>query len=129
MELYTSYFGNLKTLEKDKIKPIGIAVRPPAWFHGTSYLLLAPRYDMLRMPIKQYDVEFQKILKRLNINTVMDDLKRFSQGRRAALLCFEKDRNDCHRLQVAQWIEELTGMTVNEYGISLNTPVIQERLF
>lgn len=36
MEIYTSYFDNLKNLEKEDIFPIGICCYPPKWFNGPS---------------------------------------------------------------------------------------------
>jgi len=115
MEIYTSYFGNLKRLNSDGIIPIGIAVYPPKWYKGQNYKRLAPASQMLRMTIDEYDRMFQKILAYQSPRQVYDDLRRMSRGKPIALLCFELDRRECHRLQVAEWIEGQMGIKVPEY--------------
>jgi hypothetical protein len=37
MNIYTSYFANLKKLEKANIKPIAICLYKPKWYNGISY--------------------------------------------------------------------------------------------
>lgn len=39
------------------------------------------------------------------------------EGRPLVLLCFEKDRADCHRLWFAQWWEKQTGVVVPELAV------------
>jgi len=44
-----------------------------------------------------------------------EELKRLGKGKPIALLCFELDRRECHRMQVAEWIEAQIGIKVPEY--------------
>ena len=115
MKIYTSYFRNHRNLINDKILPVGIAAHPPRWFKGPSYKSLAPRSEMLEYPAEKYDKEFRKILSLLNVAEVLKDLEVISQGNPIALLCYEADRNKCHRLMVADWIERESGVVIPEY--------------
>ena len=117
MRIYTSYFRNHRNLINDNILPVGIAVSPPKWFKGPNYKSLAPTYQMLSCSIEKYDKEFVRILSSLNVQDVMSDLERISNGQPIALLCYEADRNRCHRLMVAEWIEKGTGVVIPEYEV------------
>jgi len=129
MEIYTSYFGNLKKIVEKGIVPVGIAVSPPKWYRGIIYKRLAPHYAMLQMSREKYDIEFQKILLFQNPREVHQDFLKFSQGKPIALLCFEFDRNDCHRLKVAEWIELKMGIKVPELVVPKAPKFTQTMLF
>jgi uncharacterized protein YeaO (DUF488 family) len=115
MVIYTSYFAKVKALNKKGIETIGIAVSPPQFYYGQHYKELAPRFNMLRMSNERYDVEFKKMLSRLDPKTVVEDLKKLSKGKDIALLCFEKDPLECHRSMVATWLERNLGIEVKEF--------------
>lgn len=107
MNIYTSYFGKLKAIEKAGILPVSIAVSPPKWYMGPQYRALAPRYDMLRMDSETYLIHFNAILNGLSAEKVLKDLKHISDmngGKDIALLCFEKPSDLCHRQYVAKWL-------------------------
>ena len=130
MEIYTSYFGNLRKLKQKGIIPIGIAVSPPGWYKGMNYRRFAPTANMLSMGERAYDIHFQRLLAILSPQAVARDLQRMSNGRPIALLCFESNRNECHRLQVANWIETNFGVKVSEVEPAKPvSTVIQKELF
>jgi uncharacterized protein (DUF488 family) len=115
MEVYTSYFAKEKNLKAKGIVPIGIARFPAKFFYGQTIFDLAPRADMLRMPEEQYDREFKKILTRLNPRQIYEQIKRISEGRDAALLCYEKSGDPCHRYMVADWLNRELGLNIKEF--------------
>jgi len=115
MEVYTSYFAKERKLKEKGIVPIGIARFPPKFFYGQHLLELAPRADMLRMSEEQYDKEFMKILARLNPYQIYEKIKIISGGRDAALLCFEKSGDPCHRYMVADWLNKELGLNIKEF--------------
>lgn len=111
--IYTSYFGRLKQLSFE-IVPVSICVKPPVWYRGLQYKKLAPSYDILmeykRDPnIERYTRRFQKeILDRLDPEEVVKDLntliKSDTHTFEAALMCYEKPTDFCHRQLVAEWL-------------------------
>lgn len=114
MEIYTSYFGNLRRIKQKGITPIAIAVSPPGWYKGYRYRRFAPTVNMLKMDLRRYDIEFQRLLAILSPREVYRDLERMAEGKPIALLCFETYRRECHRLQVAEWIERNMKISVPE---------------
>lgn len=121
MKVYTSYFAKERTLRKSEILPIGIAVRPPEWFNGPTLFELAPTTEMLvgtmkgTMTLKEYDRLFMARLKNLNAMSILKQIKMIASERDVALLCFEKDRSECHRDMVAKWMEAELGIEVKEF--------------
>lgn len=119
MQIYTSYFGRKGLLEKAGIVPIGIALWKPKWFQGISYMPVAPKSFMLKDPQQtreQYIERYQKlVLDTLKVERVVADIERLSGGRDAALLCYEKPGDFCHRHLLAQWITEQSGLEVTEW--------------
>jgi uncharacterized protein (DUF488 family) len=118
-KVYTSYFARLEELRKAGIVPVGIAVHPPKWFSGPSLLYLAPRADMLKLASHEYDIRFQNILANLRPVEVKQDIERLQNyfKKDVALLCFEKDWNDCHRKKVAEWLNLKFGWDVTEWNV------------
>jgi uncharacterized protein (DUF488 family) len=115
MDIYTSYFAKERKLREKGIVQISIARFPPKFFYGQNLFELAPRADMLRMPEEQYDIEFKKILAWLNPQQIYEQIKRMSEGRDAALLCFEKSGDPCHRYMVADWLDKKLGLNIKEF--------------
>lgn len=124
MKIYTSYFGNLKRLMKAGITPIGIAQFPPSFFYGTSIKELAPAPFMLGKNItpKQYVELFNsRILGRLQQGDVVKRIEQLALGKDVALLCYEKDPEECHRTLVANWLNK-AGYKVEEFEGYKNKP-------
>ena len=123
MKIYTSYFGNLKNLEKNNIVPIGICCYPPKWFKGPNLLSIAPTPDIL-INCKSNHQEYIKRFKN-EIISLQNDPKEFvkritfiSEGKDLALCCFEKPNEFCHRHLVAEWLNETLNLNVEEFNIT-----------
>ena len=128
MQIFTSYFGNMKQLEKADIVPIGIAIKPPRFFKGVSLKNLAPRYEMIHWPEDRYTPEFKKILKYQDAKLVYNQLESSAGGKNIALLCYEKPGEFCHRRLVAEWIEKELNIKVDEF-VKKDERVREQSLF
>lgn len=120
MKIYTSYFANLKNLEKDDIVPIGICCYPPKWFKRPNLKAIAPSPDILEKCKsshaeyeKRYRAEVLSLFK--NANILLERISFISGGKDAALCCYEKPSDFCHRHILAKWLEEQTGIKVEEF--------------
>lgn len=119
MKIYTSYFGNMKKLDKAGIKPIGIAISPPKFFRGPTIYQAAPTRDMLSKSLSEerYIQRYkEEILSKLNLREFFDTIKNLSCGKDVALCCYEKPGDLCHRKLLADFIKDKTGIEVVEYG-------------
>ena len=120
MKIYTSYFANLKNLEKEDIFPIGICCYPPKWFNGPNLGAIAPTPDILEK-CKSSHAEYEKRFKAevlsifKDINILINRISYISGGKDVALCCYEKPSDFCHRHIVAKWFEEQTGIEVKEF--------------
>lgn len=115
MEIFTSYFGNLRQVSQTDLVPVGIAVYPPSWYRGLNFKKLAPKPDMLKLSGEAYRQRFQEILDSLDPQDVLNELKELSGGKDIVLLCFEKDRRGCHRKLVADWLNENLNRSIREW--------------
>ena len=120
MKIYTSYFANLKNLEKEDILPIGICCYPPKWFNGPNLGAIAPTPDILEKCKsshaeyeKRYKAEVLSIFK--DVSTLINKISYISGGKEVALCCYEKPSDFCHRHIVAKWLEEQAGIEVKEF--------------
>lgn len=116
MKILTSYFSQLKKINQTKFMPIGIAIIPPQWYKGINYQKVAPTVDMLSLSGNAYKRKFQKILDSLAPDEVLNELAELSGGKDIVLLCFEKDRNRCHRKLVGDWLNNSLGLQIKEWG-------------
>jgi uncharacterized protein YeaO (DUF488 family) len=97
----TSYFAKYKGDDG-----VCIAIIKPFYFKGTRYKALAPTlkllhdYKMQDITWEDYKIEYNKQLEKLDAKQVAKEL----DGK--VLLCYEKDRNNCHRSFVAEWLEK-----------------------
>ena len=108
--IYTSYFGRLRDLTRNGIQPVAISRSVPAGFAGRRIMELAPTWAMLKMSDEDYDRCYEKILERID----RDELVESFEGKDVALLCWEKDINECHRKRVGEWLRE-GGYEVEEF--------------
>lgn len=120
MEIYTSYYGNLKKLSKDNIIPVGISLGIPKWFRGNNLSYLAPTYKILQLATQEeYIPAYIKLLENMDMERFRFDLTVISKsegGKDIALLCYEKPGDFCHRRIFADWMKEKTGYDIKEYG-------------
>lgn len=118
MRIYTSYFARRSDLERCGIVPISIARWKPRWYTGLAYLDVAPKAFMLKDDItrSQYIEGYNRyVLDALDARKILDDIARLSGGRDAALLCYEKPGDFCHRHLLADWLREKTGADIEEF--------------
>mgnify|MGYP000846084352 FL=1 len=118
MKLYTSHFGVTKSLLKAGIKPIGICLYPPQWYLMSgqkNFDMLAPTREIFKLDEAMYTIRFNELLERLDPDNIFNAIGDISNGRDAALLCFEKPGEFCHRRLVAKWLENGLGFEVNEW--------------
>ena len=117
MEIFTSYFGNSKALNRENVLMIGISRFPPAFFRGNSMMELAPYSNMLKMDPEEYDIAFAKILSKLDQHEIVKKIAKIAktyEREKVALCCFEKKQIECHRYNVAMWLNE-KGYNVKEF--------------
>ena len=118
MEIYTSYFARQAKLKEAGIVPIGIAIWPPRFYQGLSYQVLAPRRYMMADNVtrEQYiEMYFRDVVGKLSPEKVISDIERLSGGKDAALLCYEKPGDFCHRRLFAEWMLKSTGLDIKEW--------------
>lgn len=116
MKVYTSYFGNLRTLGKHNIMPISIARYSPRWYTGARYVEVSPTSYMLSGACshKEYLQKYEEILNRLSAAHVMEVVASLSKGRDIALCCYEKPGEFCHRHLLSEWLRK-NGFDVKEW--------------
>lgn len=133
MNIYTSYFAKGKTLKANKVRMISIALYPPTNIKCLSMPQLAPShsilYDKYRTEDRYTHRYLSEVLDKLDPNKVIADINMLAQGSDVALCCYEKPNEFCHRHILAKWLMENTGVTIEEYGVSKNKPVVEQSLF
>jgi len=108
--IYTSYFANIRKLDKQYTNLISIARKSPDWFKGREYKKLSPSWNILSeyknslLPNKKkiYTRRFyNEIIFPLDsqINIIIEEL-----GENPVLLCYEKPSDFCHRFLVSYWM-------------------------
>lgn len=118
MVIYTTYFAKLKKLPKNIVViPISNSI-PGASREGTSYSDMANmKYKKLVPPwyvVKAYKENGDKeqyirdykrlVLDHLDPHQVVRDIKNVVGYNDAALVCYEKSGDFCHRNLVAEWL-------------------------
>lgn len=125
--MFTSYYAKHGT---DR-NAVAISAKPPDWYVGVTYPLLAPSWDLINgvksgsMSEDEYTERYLKLLKKRGASPyrTLSDL-----GDQAILLCFETPDKFCHRRIVADWIEFTLGIVVPEISL-IKQPTIVDELF
>lgn len=112
MNIYTSYFNNLKTIPS-YITPIAICLYPPNSYRGLRYRKLTPSRKSLKFLkdgiIKESGFTLQYYNERLSKLTIMEvysDLVSLSgNSDSVVLLCHESKDKFCHRHLVTEWFK------------------------
>ncbi len=133
MRIYTSYFGNVKQLEKNNVVPISIALYSPRWRKWHRLPEVAPKKHMVVGGIsrEEYVREYENILLNVDFNVFFEKIKTISEmsdGRDVALLCYEKPGDFCHRHLLAKFLNEKRGLEITEFGVSLSKNKETEQL-
>lgn len=112
----TSYFAKTQFINN----PVSISIKPPSWFTGKHFPLLAPPFTLVtafkhnRITEQEYTTYYlEKILDPLNPKAVYDQIIS-TIGDDATLLCYEKAGDFCHRRIVAVWFELTIGIEIPE---------------
>lgn len=118
MEIYTSYFGNLKRLSAAGIMPIGIAKWKPRFYEGVNMLSVAPTRYMLSDECEhdEYIELYNEILCKRGANSIMNEICSIAKGRNVALLCYEKPGDFCHRHLLADFLNKELGLNIREFA-------------
>lgn len=119
MKIYTSYFGNIRNLNKEGIKAICVAIGKPKFLNVPQMLNVCPTRYMISGACshEEYLNLYDRILASQDANKVVEQIKALSDGQDVALCCYEKPGDFCHRHILAKWITENTGIEVTEYGV------------
>lgn len=119
MNIYTSYFANIRKLRSMGIVPINIALYKPKWFEGISLAYVAPTRYMLKGDLTrdEYISSYKdNVLSKVRISDFLSQIEHLSEGKDVALCCYEKPEDFCHRHLLAEWIMENSGIKVFEFG-------------
>lgn len=122
IKIYTSYFGNSRNLAKNNVLCVSVARYSPKFYYGLKMPELAPQGYMLAKdyPPEKYTRDYWNMLSKLNPHAIVKKLESFCerQGKtEVALLCYEKQQNECHREYIAQWLNR-NGYNVQEFGVA-----------
>lgn len=119
--VFTSYWGNLGTLERFDVFPVSVARFAPRGIKGERYgklIALAPTPEMLKgvksgkMDAKGFDEAYDRILSDSNPHELYEEALKLGGGLDVALMCYEHPSDRCHRFQASTWLNdqlELTG--------------------
>lgn len=121
--ILTSYYSNKTGIDNNRNRYCSISVGTPRWklpYPLAHVKILKPfrvfkKYDNM----VDYEREYRKDLDALGVDAIRQAIKE-AQGDKenAVLLCYEKDKRECHRYVFAKWWKEHTGEDVEELGES-----------
>lgn len=124
MRIYTSYFGNVKQLQRSNVELVGIARYKPRYYSGFNLTDVAPKAFMLSddMTQEEYVSHYEKlVLEPLDVKAFLKTLERISGGKDVALCCYEKPGQFCHRHLLAKWLNEKANLDIKEFGVKEET--------
>lgn len=68
----------------------------------------------------------KEILGKLRVEEVVYEIERLSGGKDAALLCYEKPGDFCHRHLLADWLTRESGLVVEEFDQEKHSAVLEQ---
>lgn len=122
MKIYTSYFAKEQRIPRD-IATVSISLWPPRGWSGIKMNLLAPSRDILTeykahpdwgRYVERFNAE---VLDKLDPSIIIHMLETMGKGRDVCLLCFERDKDHCHRSLVAEWLKKNGASVAGEYPV------------
>lgn len=121
MQIYTSYFGQLKNLQKYNIIPIAISRFIPDFYKGLRYIDLSPTVDILnnyKNSHSEYIKRFnQEVISSLNPLIIYQNIVKLSNNKDCALLCYETPNKFCHRHLIAEWLNNsISNINITEFN-------------
>ncbi len=69
----------------------------------------------------------REILGRLRVEDVVREIETLSEDRDAALLCYEKPGDFCHRHLLADWLTRESGLVVEEFDPEKHSAVQEQQ--
>lgn len=110
------YTGSwFKKYPKD-FKKISICLSSPAGMRSDQHEKeLAPRGYMLKLSGAQFESAYEKVLRAAFKSGVIKRIIEQGEKENIVLLCWEIDRMNCHRLIVANFIEQIYKVRVPEW--------------
>ncbi len=105
---------------------IAISRGVPSWYRGKRYLGLAPTRKMLAN-LPDFDVEYDKLLAKLDPKKVYAELIQLCDGAEPILLCWEDFNVSCHRRRVAEWLMSQLDVEIPEFGHRLSESIPYSR--
>lgn len=129
MKVYTS---NYRKGSGDAVS-ISIAGRCPENYEGIEYKKLAPKLSFWKVWEKTRDNDYyiqhfyDEVLSCLDPEEVLVELAELSNGRDICLLCYEEEKEFCHRFLVADWLNKLEYgfKQIREYGYNEIEEMVQ----
>lgn len=117
--IYTSYYSKKDGIDIERNQYCSISVGYPRWklpYSTTQCRLLKP-YGVFGVyqDGPEYEKAYRARLDRIGVDLIRKELQEAQNGKEnIVLLCFEKDKTQCHRYIFAKWWEEHTGEKVEE---------------
>lgn len=127
MQIYTSYFAQLRNFPKDFV-PVAICGGIPEWYTGLWYKKVAPKWKFFQEWKINHDNNFyiehfnNEVLNCITPKNFINDLKQLTNNAdNIVLLCYEKPNDFCHRHLVADWVNNANiGVYIKEYEKKIN---------
>lgn len=106
----TSYFAMMRNFSQD-VEPIAICAKVPPWYKGAVYKKIVPDYNILMEykrtgNVETYTRKYNDFLSTLNVEDIVNDLRKISKGKEPILLCYEKSTDFCHRHLLSKWLNQ-----------------------
>lgn len=131
VKLYTGYFGNFRALQNNNVLMISISRYPPKNWTGPVMLELAPLSYMLKLGAEEYDKLFAERV--LGVTTPKNIIKQIewiaekTNSTKIALCCFEKEQKECHRYNVALWLQK-AGFEIEEFKVETKIEIEKPKI-
>ena len=102
--------SNFARNSKDQ-NAVAISQGVPRWYKGRRYMPLAPSRELIKIEDEQLFrlLYNQQVLSKLDPQQVFADL-----GSDAIILCWESPGKFCHRRVVAEWLEKVLDIKIDE---------------
>ena len=119
--IYTSYYSNTKNINTRDNCYVSISVGTPKWvlpyeLHHCKVLKPFSIFGMYDNMV-DYEREYRKYLDSVGVDKIRRAFRAImeeSGKKNLVLLCYEKDKKECHRYTFAKWWYEQTGEVVQE---------------
>ena len=141
MSIHTSYFANIKKIQKEHPKEVFISVAgySPKWFKGGFLPELAPKkwwwkiwHDSFKDNLesdesKAWYIEKYKstVLEMLDTEKILLKLRSEYPIANITLLCYETPKKFCHRHLIADWLNNWLYTSKENEDVKFCRPVVE----